>query len=182
LQGQFALPPHLFERGFQAAVFLDAAGCSLRAVRRIARRMRLFRCKLLVVRLSLLQQRHRDPDIARRIYLELDGKADAFGDPFLTGPGSYLAWLNEDVTELKPRVRRIWAEVYRSRPDLRLAFPDALNNEAVAFFNWIISSGQTECGLSEAFLPSTVALEESEFQKQTTPQQGLNDWRTDPTE
>ena len=95
------------------------------------------------------------------MYLQLDGAAKAFGDPFLTtGRQSYFAWLNELVTTSMPGVRRLWAEVYRSRPDLRKVFPDALNSQAAALCNRMVSSGQTECGLTEALQPTTSPLKQ----------------------
>ena len=108
------------------------------------------------------------------MHLELDGAAEAFGDPFRTaGPDSYFAWLNEAVTT-SSGVTRLWAEVYRSRADLRHAFPDALNGESATFSDWILSSGRSECSLPDAFLPRpvvpTLSLENGQLEQQTTPE------------
>jgi hypothetical protein len=98
------------------------------------------------------------PHVARLVYQELDDTdAAAFGDPFQTGERhSYFRWLNEPAKRNDgPRsaTPRLWAAVYRSRPDLQRAFPDILGEDRLAFQNWILTSGLREHEIPAAFAP-----------------------------
>jgi hypothetical protein len=98
------------------------------------------------------------PDVARRLYHELGAEADRFGDPFrAAGADSYFAWLNQPAEA--PRgspgtVTRLWSEVYRSRADLQLAFPDVFGADHSAFLAWIAASGRREHDVAAAFASS----------------------------
>jgi hypothetical protein len=98
------------------------------------------------------------PDVARRLYHELGAEADRFGDPFrASGADSYFAWLNQPAEA--PRgspgtVTRLWSEVYRSRADLQLAFPDVFGADHSAFLAWIAASGRREHDVAAAFASS----------------------------
>lgn len=98
------------------------------------------------------------PDVARRIYHELGAQADRFGDPFRTSDaGSYFAWLNQPAEAPcgSPRtVTRLWREVYRSRADLQLAFPDVFAADNGAFLAWVAASGRREHDVAAAFASS----------------------------
>jgi hypothetical protein len=98
------------------------------------------------------------PDLARQMYQSLDsGAVAAFGDPFqVNGRHSYFQWLSEPAERRGgPRhaVTRLWESVYRSRPDLRLAFPDVFGADHRAFQSWIITSGLREHRIPKAFVP-----------------------------
>jgi hypothetical protein len=43
--------------------------------------------------------------------------------------------------------------VYRTRPDLQLAFPDLLGADRHRFLSWAMQSGTREHGISSHFLP-----------------------------
>ncbi len=95
------------------------------------------------------------PRAARDIYRQLDDDVVAtFGDPFCTrGERSFFRWLNEAVHPGEPQcsVTRFWNAVYRSRPDLQLAFPDHLGADHLSFLNWTVTSGLHEHRLCDAF-------------------------------
>jgi hypothetical protein len=94
------------------------------------------------------------PDLVRQVYLELDGAAAGFGNPFRTdGPGSYYRWLNmpADDSGARARVTRLWEQVYRRRPDLQQAFPDLMNGDGRAFYEWVVRYGRGEYGIPDAF-------------------------------
>jgi hypothetical protein len=97
------------------------------------------------------------PQAARDLYRQLDDEAVAgFGDPFCScGERSYYRWLNEPVRADQPHwpVTRLWDAVYRSRPDVRLAFPDHLGADREGFLNWALTSGQKEHRICETFAP-----------------------------
>jgi hypothetical protein len=95
------------------------------------------------------------PQPARDLHRYLDDEAGAtFGDPFCTrGERSYYRWLNEPVCADQPPcpVTRLWDAVYRSRPDVQVAFRDHLGADRVGFLNWTLTSGLREHRISEAF-------------------------------
>ena len=92
------------------------------------------------------------PDVARRLYLEVNGAPDRFGDPFAAGGSeSYFRWLNEPVEGSSDAVTRLWHRVYRGRPDLQRAFPDVFGADRDAFRAWIAVSGVKEHGVADAF-------------------------------
>jgi hypothetical protein len=80
----------------------------------------------------------------------------SFGDPFCTGgERSYYRWLNQPVSaDQQPcSMTRLWDAVYRSRPDVQLAFPDPLGADRAGFLNWTVTSGLREHRICEAFAP-----------------------------
>jgi hypothetical protein len=99
----------------------------------------------------------RIPNLARRMYLEMEGTVEVFGDPFQTaGNHSYFHWLNEPIRQ--PRgsrraVTRLWDTVYQSRPDLKLAFPDIVGADHDAYLSWMARDGIRDHAIPEVFLP-----------------------------
>jgi hypothetical protein len=95
------------------------------------------------------------PQAAREIYKALDEEARAsFGDPFCTRQArSFYAWLNESVRGDEPGcpVTRLWDAVYRSRPDVRAAYPDHLGADRPGFLTWMVRSGLREHQIADAF-------------------------------
>lgn len=88
------------------------------------------------------------PQAARRLY----GRCEAperFGDPFATGAGSFVEWLNGPVDGLEPPISRFWMGVRDLRADLQRAFPDAAGNDRERFLAWTRETGRRECGAPE---------------------------------
>jgi hypothetical protein len=93
------------------------------------------------------------PDLARRLYLDLD-RPEAFGDPFCTHRrDSFFAWLREPVASHSAGLPRIWHALHRDRPDLQLAFPDIANGDGSTFQRWILQAGLQQCDIGHAFVP-----------------------------
>jgi hypothetical protein len=95
------------------------------------------------------------PDIARRIYRELDPH-HPFDDPARTGPNSFYAWLNESVDDEPDPTRRIthlWNAIHQTRPDLQQAFPNPLGDHRDAYLTWTRTHGTHEHHISDEFLP-----------------------------
>ncbi len=105
----------------------------------------------------------RIPEIARRLFTELEPDAHRFGDPFRTaGDGSFFAWLTSDVESEPhptPAVSRILEALWRRRGDLRAAYPDPLGLDRTGFAAWARTSGPGECGLDQPFLPAADGAE-----------------------
>ncbi len=97
----------------------------------------------------------RIPRAARDLYRQLgDEAAAAFGDPFCTREAhSYYRWLNEPVhaDQTHDPVTRLWDAVYRSRPDVQLAYPDHLGADRPGYRRWVFTSGLHEHDICEAF-------------------------------
>ena len=90
--------------------------------------------------------------LVRELYRELGAVSARFGNPFLTGAGTFYAWLQEPVRPSR-RVTRLWMAVHGLRADLQDAFPDPLGTNEEAFAAWTSGSGVHEHGLDAAFLP-----------------------------
>jgi hypothetical protein len=89
------------------------------------------------------------PELARRIYLEMESGAAAYGNPFTTGgEDSYFSWLTR--TGDSP-LNRLWDHVYRDRPDLQIRFPDPCAADYDRFRAWILESGLSEHRIAPAF-------------------------------
>ena len=54
-------------------------------------------------------------------------------------------------------VSRLWEAVYRERPDLQAAFPDAFGEQRAAFLEWTATYGLKEYRISPHFLVHGVA-------------------------
>jgi hypothetical protein len=97
----------------------------------------------------------RVPELARSLFADMGDTAGGFGDPLRTGPGSYFEWLNHaaDGEPNRPgAVTRLWRAVYRSRPDLQIAFPDLSGADRQRFLAWTAQYGIREHDVSEHFL------------------------------
>ena len=82
------------------------------------------------------------PDLARELHGAAGSVAEALGDPFATGPGTFRAWLCEpEPGETVPRLLRA---LYERRADVRAAYPDALRPGDPALAAWFRSSGAAE--------------------------------------
>jgi len=97
------------------------------------------------------------PEVARDVHREMGPEARRFGDPLhAAGAESYWAWLHAPAPApgAGPHgLTRFWLEVYRRRPDVQQAFPDAFGSESGRFRDWISRYGAVEYAVSEAFLP-----------------------------
>lgn len=96
------------------------------------------------------------PDIVRLIYRELGGDAAQFGDPFDDShPKSFAAWLNSPASGDKagsgPGITNLWERIYRLRPDVQAAYPDAAGDDREGFIGWTRSYGLREHGIGEGF-------------------------------
>ncbi len=96
------------------------------------------------------------PDLARALYMDLGDEAARFGDPRQAGgEGSFWQWLNAPAGGQpgETAMTRLWDRVYRSRPDVRAAFPDAGGSDHAAFLEWIRNSGMREHGIPRELAP-----------------------------
>lgn len=112
---------------------------------------------------GLFESGARIPVEARRLYRGLGAAALRFGDPFRTdGEGTFLAWLNESAEAARspsgPAITRMGYEIYRSRPDVRRAFPDIFGAQRAAFSAWLKGRGAREHGLDGAFFADEPAI------------------------
>jgi hypothetical protein len=90
------------------------------------------------------------PEMAREVHLSLGEVADAFGDPFRTGEGSFAAW----ARGLNGRpVPTLWDRVLRERPDVRHRYPDAGGRGFAGFAAWAREHGCAEHGIPAALAP-----------------------------
>jgi hypothetical protein len=90
------------------------------------------------------------PAVARRALLDLGDEAGRFGDPFRSdGSGSFREWLRQpvDAPGGGEAVSRLWDTAYRSRPDVRLAYPDHLGADRGGFLEWTRTTGARELGV-----------------------------------
>ncbi|KKK62218.1 hypothetical protein LCGC14_3006530, partial [marine sediment metagenome] len=74
-------------------------------------------------------------ECVRTMYTNLDDQARSFGNPFQTGrSNSFFRWLMALVDGQNGPfpVTRFWYGIYKERPDLRQAFPDALGADREA--------------------------------------------------
>jgi hypothetical protein len=86
------------------------------------------------------------PPVARELHRELGAAAEALGDPFSTGPGTFRAWLEEPAPGRGTPLPRFWAAVWERRADLREAFPAPRRRDAGAYADWIERWGRAETG------------------------------------
>jgi hypothetical protein len=91
------------------------------------------------------------PEVARRLYDELGSRAERFGDPFATTPGSYFSWLNESVGGDRMPTN-LWVSIYARRPDVQAAFPDPRGDDRERFCAWALTSGTAEHGIPDALI------------------------------
>lgn len=98
-------------------------------------------------------------DFIRRIYLSLPDKKKAmFGDPFSSQKkNSFYEWLNAPKTIKKdgqPYITNLLYELYESRDDLKVVFPDVLNKDKLKFMEWVKYQGRYELNLDKELLKS----------------------------
>jgi glycosyltransferase involved in cell wall biosynthesis len=103
------------------------------------------------------------PDLVRRCYRE-DFPVDAPHPDLWTAEGKtfVLAWLNEPLPEHRrsPWLTRLAATLYRSRPDLQVAFPDYTGRHGSAYAHWFVEHAAAQERLPELFIaPVREALE-----------------------
>ncbi len=101
----------------------------------------------------------RIPAAARRLYLDMGEEAVRFGDPFTAaGPQSFFTWLTAAEEPSAPGISRLWAAIYRSRPDLREHFADPLRTPAdgEGFVYWARGSGSREHDVDERLGPGWI--------------------------
>ena len=79
------------------------------------------------------------------------GRCSAPPDPAVAGHEEWISWLNSPPDWSLPRVSRYLVEVYRSRPDLRIAFPD-LASEPEPFLRWARAHGRRELNIPDELL------------------------------
>lgn len=102
----------------------------------------------------------RIPDFARNIYRRLGHRAFRFGDPFSVEEShSFFHWLNCPVAKKASRhppsraISRLVLEIYKSRPDLKKAFPKPFEKDRFALLKWVKVFGSKEYKLDIRFLP-----------------------------
>jgi glycosyltransferase involved in cell wall biosynthesis/SAM-dependent methyltransferase len=94
----------------------------------------------------------------RRMYANAVDSGEVIGSPFArAGEESFLAWLAAPSPDGPPRLSRMLAEVYRSRPDLQAAFTDVPGGEPSGFLRWV-----REAGILEEPVLSLLPLDEPE--------------------
>jgi glycosyltransferase involved in cell wall biosynthesis len=97
------------------------------------------------------------PSQARVIYRQNQKMHSKFGNPFNTNnSNSFFSFLLENIDNKEPVIPRIWLEVHNERIDLQNAFPNPLEEDRSAFFNWCITSLPKEYGWSDLLVPKTV--------------------------
>jgi glycosyltransferase involved in cell wall biosynthesis len=79
------------------------------------------------------------------------GRRPAPPDPTVVRHEELISWLNSPCDGSSPQVSRYLMEVYRSRPDLQLAFPD-LAREPEPFLRWAATHGRRELGIPEELI------------------------------
>jgi hypothetical protein len=95
--------------------------------------------------------------LLRRLYLDLDADTQKqFGDPFRTGPGSFLDW----ATRPDPRedyLSHFLLSLYKVRFDLPAAFPDIRGRDREGFLEWAKIQGSREM----KFDPEVMRIDEA---------------------
>jgi hypothetical protein len=100
------------------------------------------------------------PDMARRLFRQMEGDRARFGDPFRTGAGSFHDWLTGpagDPGDTAGGIPRLWREIYRERPDIRQAFPDPCGADAEDFLRWAREFGAAEYNIAPEFVPGAAS-------------------------
>lgn len=98
----------------------------------------------------------RIPDTVRRMYLDMGEGGSRFGNPFTADNSpSFFDWLNEPARPGRTQcVTRLQHALYRSRADLRLAFPDPLGEHLPALSEWLSVHAKSDFDLDDAWLES----------------------------
>lgn len=91
------------------------------------------------------------PERSRRLFRELGEQRRRFGNPFRTGPGSFLEWLRAP-RRTGSAVSNLADYLYRQRPDVMRAFPDPDDVQALAFHDWLVARSGDELGLEEPWV------------------------------
>lgn len=104
----------------------------------------------------------RIPEVSRRWYAGVAAKSDSFGDPFATAqPTAFIRWLNgaydESAWKSGSMVTRLMVLIYKSRPDLKAAFPEPKVRDREAFAEWFRTTGHVAYRLDPSFVPPAVA-------------------------
>jgi glycosyltransferase involved in cell wall biosynthesis/SAM-dependent methyltransferase len=100
------------------------------------------------------------PDIARRIFLNLEEKyADSFGNPFETSSlKSYYHWLTSiGKTNIPPLLH----EIYRMRVDLQRGFPEIEGKDSYNYLLWFLKDGVVQHNLDDRLLDTVRTFLES---------------------
>lgn len=100
------------------------------------------------------------PDIARRIFLNLEEKyADSFGNPFETSSlKSYYHWLTSiGKTNIPP----LLYEIYRMRVDLQRGFPEIEGKDSYNYLLWFLKDGVVQHNLDDRLLDTVRTFLES---------------------
>jgi glycosyltransferase involved in cell wall biosynthesis len=96
------------------------------------------------------------PDMGRPAHHESPAVLRSVDDPFSEeGYRAFLDLWNEPISRLdgKPSgVTRLAYRIYGARSDVQAAMPDIFGADLLRFLNWIISSGQVEHALDDAFV------------------------------
>lgn len=94
-------------------------------------------------------------DFIRCLYHALGEKGRKYGDPFAAiGAGSFFSWL----TAPKKRhvsgavLTNLHYELYRSRPDIMVAYPDILGAHFEDVARWLVESSRVEYNLDPMFV------------------------------
>ena len=111
----------------------------------------LERTRRLAYRFSAFDDGTVVPERARRLFRDLGESRRRFGNPFRTGPGSFLEWLGSPRKAGSP-VTNLADHLYRQRPDVMRAFPDPDGVHALAFHDWLVARSGDELGLEEAWV------------------------------
>ncbi|HEX4953572.1 MAG TPA: glycosyltransferase [Thermoanaerobaculia bacterium] len=95
------------------------------------------------------------PDLARSLFFSLAQGRRRFREPFAAGEKSFFAWARGPAWQVEagePSLSRLLEHLYRSRPDLRVAFPAIPGSDLRRFAIWLAEGGAGEYGLEETFL------------------------------
>ncbi|MFL5844070.1 MAG: hypothetical protein ACJ762_05190 [Solirubrobacteraceae bacterium] len=95
------------------------------------------------------------PDLARELHLEGRDESAGLGDPFATGAGSFRSWLREPSAD-RPGVPRLLDAIYDRRPDVRAAYPRALEPGGLdELLGWFLNTGAGEHGIDPRLLEAS---------------------------
>lgn len=95
------------------------------------------------------------PEIAREVYRDMGTAAEPFGNPFKTGPGSFLDWLNQPAEGTgagEPVITHLAQEIWLRQDHLQRAYPSPPGKDRDALAVWMAAVGAKEFGLDQAFV------------------------------
>jgi glycosyltransferase involved in cell wall biosynthesis len=92
------------------------------------------------------------PQLARRMWDEAEAAGVDLSDPLDSdNPKGLYRWLMQPVDAGQPLINRLADRVYRLRPDVQKAFPDARGAHRRDFVHWFVTTAIKEHAIPEVF-------------------------------